>query len=363
MDGSRNRRSRVRSLPVCAAVLAATALAAGCSGALPGPSAASPSASDGISAAALSVGDDLQQSYEKVVRDVLPSVVQITNGSGLGSGIVYDTKGDIVTNAHVVGHARGFKVTLATGNDALDATLVGTFPADDLAVIRLKSPPGDLRPATFGKTSQVRVGQITLAMGNPLGLSSSVTEGIVSAVDRTVNEGSGDNGTPGATITNMVQTSASINPGNSGGALVNLSGQVIGIPTLAATDPGLGDNAAPGIGFAIPAATVTDIAGQLVRNGRVTDSGRAALGVTARTVLGGDSQPAGASVVSVVRGGAADKAGIKAGDIIVRVGGERITTVGTLSEAVASRKPGDRTEVTYDRDGTAKKVTVTLGQL
>ncbi|MEU1629110.1 trypsin-like peptidase domain-containing protein [Streptomyces sp. NPDC020096] len=308
-----------------------------------------------------SLSNNLQNDYERVVKTVLPSVVEITSGAGLGSGIVWDAKGDVVTNAHVVGDAQSFKVTLATGKSPLDATLVGSYPADDLAVIKLNKAPDGLKSAAFGDSSKVQVGQITLAMGNPLGLSSSVTQGIVSAVGRTVNEG-GQNG-GGATIGNMVQTSAAINPGNSGGALVNLSSQVIGIPTLAATDPELGGGTAPGIGFAIPASTVSNIAGQLVKYGKVTASGRAALGITARTVLNNSLQPAGVAVVAVAKGGPADKAGIRAGDIITKIDDTQITTDSALSEALAALKPGDKTNVTYDRDGTAKTAAVTLGQL
>lgn len=180
---------------------------------------------------------DLQSTYQKVIKDVLPSVVQIQTGGDLGSGVVYDDQGHIVTNAHVVGDAKTFEVTTANSENVLTATLVYSYPEQDLAVVKLDKVPDGLRPAAFGNSAKVAVGQIVLAMGSPLGLSSSVTQGIVSATGRTVSEGGSDGGT-GATIPNMVQTSAAINPGNSGGALVNLDGQVIGIPTLAATDPG-----------------------------------------------------------------------------------------------------------------------------
>jgi hypothetical protein len=143
----------------------------------------------------------------------------------------------------------------------------------------LEALPDGLKAATFGDSSKVAVGRIVLAMGSPLGLSSSLTQGIVSATGRIVSE-SGDEGGTGATIANMVQTSAAINPGSSGGALVNLDGQVIGIPTLAAVDPTFGDSAAPGTGFAIPASMVRTVADQIIRDGKVTDSGRAALGIT-----------------------------------------------------------------------------------
>ncbi|WP_033822030.1 S1C family serine protease, partial [Kitasatospora sp. MBT63] len=292
----------------------------------------------------------LESDYQRVIATVLPSVVQITAGDSLGSGIVYDDKGDIVTNAHVVGTGKDFSVTLANSTTALDATLVGSFPDSDLAVIRLSSVPGGLKPAVFADSGKVEVGQIALAMGSPLGLASSVTEGIVSATGRTVTEPqNGDS--PGATIGNMVQTSAAINPGNSGGALADLSGQVIGINTLAAVDQELNGSAAPGIGFAIPASTVTGIADQLIKDGKVTNSGRAALGITARTFFDSNFQPAGAAVVTVVSGGAAGTAGIQPGDVITQLGDTKITTIGSLTTALASLQPGAKVTVTYQRDG------------
>ncbi|GGX96262.1 S1C family serine protease [Streptomyces hiroshimensis] len=365
MDGSRAHVRARLLLTVSAVAVCAAALTAGCSTTSPRPAekegpekGAAVSGAPGIPGSA----GDLQAAYEKVVKDVLPSVVQITAGDSLGSGVVYDDKGDIVTNAHVVGSAQSFKVTLATGGGPVGARLVSSYPEQDLAVVRLDDVPKSLKPATFGDSTKVEVGQIVLAMGNPLGLSSSVTQGIVSAVGRTVSEGRSGGGT-GATIANMVQTSAAINPGNSGGALVNLAGQVIGIPTLAATDPQFGQGAAPGIGFAIPAATVRTIAGQIVKSGRVTDSGRAALGITGRTIVGPDFTPAGVAVVSVTQGGPADRAGLRAGDVITAVGGSTISTMQTLSEALAGLKPGDRTEVSYDRGGTAHTTTVNLGEM
>ncbi|MEV5506983.1 S1C family serine protease [Streptomyces orinoci] len=342
-------------------LLATATLLAGCTS----PSSDSAAPAKTTPAPAPSVGGpagDLQAAYEKVVKEVLPSVVQITTERGLGSGVVYDDKGDIVTNAHVVGDSTTFKVTMATGGTTVGARLISSYPDQDLAVVRLDSVPKGLHPATLGDSAKVEVGQIVLAMGNPLGLSSSVTQGIVSAVGRTVSEGRGGGGT-GATIANMVQTSAAINPGNSGGALVNLAGQVIGIPTLAATDPELGEGAAPGIGFAIPAATVSRIADQIIRSGRVTDSGRAALGITARTVVGSDFSPNGVAVVSVSRDGPADRAGLRPGDIITRVGKTPITTMQSLSEALAALKPGDKAEVTYERDGAERTANVTLGEM
>ena len=205
----------------------------------------------------------LQSTFVKVVQRVSPSVVQIEDRQGLGSGIVLDTAGDIVTNSHVVGGETSFTVTTSIGK-IFPAVLVGSFPPDDLAVVRVSG--AHLKPAVFADSSKLKVGDLAIAIGNPLGLRSSVTEGIVSAFRQAVQE----NKT--VTLPSVIQTSAAINPGNSGGALIDIEGRVIGIPTLAATDPQLGGGSAPGIGFAIPSNLVTDIAGQIVKNRRVVDS-------------------------------------------------------------------------------------------
>jgi S1-C subfamily serine protease len=355
MDAPR-RRAAAR-LALAAGLLCPAPLAAGCSGPL--TERAQPTTAR--AAAVPRAAADLQSDYLRVIDDVLPSVVQIQGSADLGSGVVFDDKGHVVTNAHVVGDERTFRVTTANSEDPLRATLVSSYPEQDLAVVKLDRVPDGVKAAEFGDSSKVEVGQIVLAMGSPLGLSSSVTQGIVSATGRTVTESGSDGGT-GATIGDMVQTSAAINPGNSGGALVNLDGRVIGIPTLAATDPGLGDSAAPGIGFAIPASMVKTVAGQIVRDGKVTDSGRAALGITGRTVVDGDYRAAGVAVVEVREGGAAADAGLEAGDVITDVGGSAVTTITSLTEALASRKPGERTKVTFTRDGDERTAEVTLGE-
>ncbi|MET8243400.1 trypsin-like peptidase domain-containing protein [Streptomyces sp. NPDC005202] len=360
MDVSRTRT--LRPTGFVAALACCVALLSGCNGsASPEEAAATKGASDTGQAAVPRAANDLQSDYLRVIKDVLPSVVQIQASQDLGSGVVYDDKGHIVTNAHVVGNEKTFQVTTANSEDALTASLVYSYPEQDLAVIKLDKVPGGLKAATLADSEKVEVGQIVLAMGSPLGLASSVTQGIVSATGRTVSEGRTGGGT-GATIGNMVQTSAAINPGNSGGALVNLDGQVIGIPTLAATDPELGGGAAPGIGFAIPASMVKTVADQIVNKGKVTDSGRAALGITGRTFVDAHFQAAGVAVVEVEPGGAADKAGLQSGDIITKVDDTDITSMTTLAEALASDRPGQRTTVTFTRNGREKTVEMTLGE-
>ncbi|MEU6401706.1 trypsin-like peptidase domain-containing protein [Streptomyces sp. NPDC046985] len=370
MDVSRARNPRPRARALRTAVPLAALLC--CAMPLTGCDAASGAKDPAASASpaqdrrggAPTVATDLQNAYQQVIKDVLPSVVQIQASQELGSGIVFDGAGHVVTNAHVVGSEKRFQVTTAGSEAPLTATLVSSYPDQDLAVVKLDKLPPGLKAASFGDSKKVDVGQIVLAMGSPLGLSSSVTQGIVSATGRTVSEGGEgqSGGGTGATIAGMVQTSAAINPGNSGGALVNLDGQVIGIPTLAAADPQLGGSAAPGIGFAIPSSTVRTIAEQIVKYGRVVDSGRAALGITGRTVVDADYQPEGVAVAQVSPGGPADRAGIRSGDVVTRLGGTDLTTVTSLSEALAVARPGQRTKVTYTRDGREHTVEVTLGE-
>jgi S1-C subfamily serine protease len=307
----------------------------------------------------------LEQAYISVVAKVLPSVVQITTDRSLGSGVVFDTGGDIVTNAHVVGQATKFQVRLADSPKEIPATLVGAYPPDDLAVIKHDQPPPSLRPAHFGDSTKMQVGQIVMAMGNPLGLTGSVTNGIISATGRTVTEPA-ESG-PGATLPEIIQTTAAVNPGNSGGALVDLAGDVIGIPTLAALEPqtdGLG-GAAPGIGFAIPSHLVTDIAEQLIaHNGHVVNSHRAELGVRVITVVSPDGQPAGIGVVGVMPDGPAAVAGVQPGEVITAVNNAPVHQGAELAQVLANLDPGQRVPVTLiTPQGATRTVTVTLGQL
>jgi putative serine protease PepD len=274
--------------------------------------------------------------------------VQIQTSEGLGSGVVFDDAGHIVTNAHVVAGSQRFQVTAADGSQHV-GTLRGTFPQGDLAVIEVQG--AHLRPAKFADSSRVEVGEIALAIGNPLGLRGSVTQGIVSASSRTVSEGGG------VALPSVIQTSAPINPGNSGGALVDESGAVIGIPTLAATDQQIG-GAADGIGFAISSNTVKSIAGQLVDHGRVVDSARAWLGVELRSLPQG-----GVLVATVTPGGPAAGAGIRAGDVIAKVAGHAVTSVDDIAVALAEERPGSRVAIELQRAGSSRSVEVTLREL
>jgi putative serine protease PepD len=333
-------------LGLAVAGLVAALVLAGCS-AITASTASSSTATPAVEVRSSALA--LQQQFVQVVKQVGPSVVLIQTSQGLGSGIVFDADGNVVTNAHVVEGADSFQVTLADGKQ-YPARVVGSFAADDLAVLHIDA--GGLHPAGFADSSQLAVGDVALAIGNPLGLQSSVTEGIVSALGRTVNE---DNG---VALPNVIQTSAPINPGNSGGALVDLQGQVIGIPTLAATDPQLGGGAAAGIGFAIPSNTVRDIAAQLIGQGRVTNSHRAWLGVAVAPTTSG-----GLLVTKVEAGGPAARAGIKADEFVTAVRGTATPDPATLADVLAGLRPGQTVRVgVASPDGARRTVKVTLGQ-
>ncbi len=199
---------------------------------------------------------------EAVVAKVKPSVVQVNvttaQGAALGSGVIIDSRGYIITNNHVVSGARSIQVVLSNGTKE-SAQLAGADAAYDLAVLKIAVPQSGLSVATLGDSTQLKVGQEVLVIGNPLGITQTVTNGIVSALKRTVSEGQG-----GATIHNAIQTDAAINPGNSGGALVDLQGNVVGIPTLTAIDPEF-NTPANGVGFAIPANRVKAILPQIIQ--------------------------------------------------------------------------------------------------
>jgi S1-C subfamily serine protease len=311
-----------------------------------------------------------------------PSVVYVANvGVGSGSGVIYDGSGDIVTNAHVVAGAQTLTVTLSTGK-TYPARLVGTDTADDLAVLHINA--SGLPTAHFATASSYQVAQTVLAIGNPLGYQQTVTSGLISALNRTVQEPNG------AYLPNAIQTSAPINPGNSGGALVTLDGTVVGIPTLEASDPQSGGSA-QGIGFAVPSSRVTYIAQQIIATGHVEHTGRAYLGVAATDAQqaqaaqqqgprgffgpgkqGGFFGPGdrGSQIAPTVEGalvesvsGPAAQAGVQQGDVITALGGVPITGEDDLLAALAQQKPGNTVPLTLNRDGSSVTVHVSMGEL
>ncbi len=311
-------------------------------------------------------GNNEQAVREAVIAKVRPAVVEVNvttqQGGAIGSGVIIDGRGYIVTNNHVVSGAQSMNVTLYDGTN-LPAQLVGVDPADDLAVIKITPPSKGLTVATIGDSSKLKVGQDVMAIGNPLGITQTVTHGIVSALGRSVSEGQG-----GAIIPNAIQTDAAINPGNSGGALVDMQGNLIGIPTLTAIDPEF-NTPASGVGFAIPSNRVATIVPQIISSGSVTHTGRAALGVHVADV---DANLAaqdnlsvnhGAYVADTVANGAAASAGIKAGDVIVQIDNTPVTDTQSLGEALASHNPGDTVAVHIYRGSQQMTINVKLGEL
>ncbi|GGK93035.1 hypothetical protein Sme01_59310 [Sphaerisporangium melleum] len=362
---------------VAGLALAAVAIGGGAAGAFVATATAGPAAVI-TSPIVRAASDPAGATVADVARAVQPSVVSITvtsgAGQGEGSGVVLSADGLILTNNHVVAGAgpdAKLQVRFSDGKIA-QADVVGTDPATDLAVVRAKDVSG-LTAASLGDSDKLQVGDAVLAIGSPLGLSGSVTAGIVSALDRTVTVGDsqqrqspqlppgwGDGGfgsqrgpsqPAGATIGGAIQTDAAINPGNSGGALVNASGQVIGINSAIATNGGDGNI---GVGFAIPINTARQVADQLIKTGKVS---HAYLGVTLADATGGTE---GAVIGSVQAGSPAERAGLKAGDLITKIDGQQVSGAETVVGAVRGFRPGTKVTLTYVRDGATATATVTL---
>ncbi|MEU8232173.1 trypsin-like peptidase domain-containing protein [Actinoplanes sp. NPDC048967] len=307
-----------------------------------------------------------RSSLAQIVAAVKDSVVSITTQTGEGSGVVISADGYIVTNNHVVATATGDAVTVifANGKKA-QAKIVGTDPRTDLAVIKADGV-SDLAAAKFGDSSKMQVGDTVLALGSPLGLEGSVTEGIISAKDRTIRSGGEDDQTPqnpfggqqqqqqqsaGATsMSGLLQTDAPINPGNSGGALVNTNGEVIGINSAIATSGQGSGNI--GLGFAIPSNKVKDVADALMAGKKVSHP---ALGVSVTEAEGG-----GALVSTVTEGSAAAKAGLERGDVINSVNGKAVNDSDDLIGIIQSAKVGDKVTVVFTRNGQQQTVSAAL---
>jgi putative serine protease PepD len=293
-----------------------------------------------------------RSSVAGVAEAVLPSVVDITTQEGEGSGVIMSADGFIVTNNHVVAGASGntVNVTFSSGKTA-QATIVGTDPVGDIAVIKAQGVSG-LSVAKFGDSDSMRVGDTVLAIGSPLGLQGSVSEGIISALHRTIQEGAEQgSGGSGHSISDALQTDAAINPGNSGGALVNLAGEVVGINTAIASTGQQAGNI--GVGFAISSNKVKAAAEQLQKGQKVTHP---YLGVQLT-----DGDNGGALIADVVPGGPADKGGLQKGDIVTKVNGQAVSDATALINAVQAAKTGDQLQLTVNRNGSVDTVSVTLG--
>ena len=279
--------------------------------------------------------------------------------AGAGTGVILTPDGDVLTNAHVIANAAAIKVKLPTGDKTYDATLLGSDPAADVAVIRVQGV-SNLPVAVLGRSADMRVGDQVVAIGNALALPGgpTVTTGIVSALDRTIGSGN-------RRLEHLIQTDAAINPGNSGGPLVNANAEVVGINTAVIQASNQGD--AQNIGFAIASDTIRPMiedlrqAGGKVRVPAYLGVSTTTLTDTNRDRLGG-ATGTGAYVTSVSPGTPAESAGLLAGDLITGVGGGKVASSDELGTAIRRNKPGDRVEIRWQRGGAERSATVVLGQ-
>jgi len=307
-------------------------------------------------------GQAEEGSVEQVANAVLPSVVALdvegSQGSGSGSGVILDSDGLILTNNHVAeiaGEGGRITVSFQDGSKA-EAEVVGTDPLTDTALVQAQDVEG-LTPVTIGKSANLDVGEQVVAIGSPYGLDATVTSGIVSALDRPVGVGTDQAGN--TTAYPAIQTDAAINPGNSGGPLVDMKGRLVGINASIRTVPG-GDEGSIGLGFAIPIDEVLPIVDQM-KNGETPTHAR--LGITVRdaSTTPGAEVTEGAAVAEITNGSAADDAGLEEGDVITRIDDQPVVGTESLIATVRSFRPGDRVEVTYERDGETGTTTLTLG--
>lgn len=294
-----------------------------------------------------------------IVREAQPSVVSIQvtverqgrQAAGAGSGVIWDDQGHIVTNSHVVTRATDIGIVLASG-ERLEAQLVAEDQRSDLAVVRVDR---DGLPAAEFDDGIPEVGELAIAMGNPLGLQNSATAGIVSGLGRVLPV-AGD-----LTLVDLIQTDAPISPGNSGGALVDRNGRVIGINVAQA-----GTQRAENLGFAIPSSTVVAVVEELLATGEVT---RPYLGIRGATLTPqiaerfGIGVGSGAVIAAVEPGGPAEQAGLREGDVITALDGREVSGFGDLATILRDLEPGDRVTVTYVRDGAEETTELTLGEM
>lgn len=288
-----------------------------------------------------------------------------SSGQGQGSGVVIDSQGHIVTNNHVVSSAgQGAQINVTIGDKSYAASVVGTDPSTDLAVLKLENPPSDLTVASWGDSSGLKVGQPVMAVGNPLGLSDTVTTGIVSALNRPVttqavsSENTANNQGSDVVVTSAIQTNAAINPGNSGGALVDSSGALVGITSSIASlasGNSSGQSGNIGIGFAIPSAQAKSVVEQLIANGTVK---HAQIGVRASD--GSSGTQLGAKVDEVTQGSPAEKAGLRTGDLITAIDGTPVVGTESLVAQIRTHEVGKEVTLKVLRDGETIELKATL---
>lgn len=337
---------------------------------------ASTSGDSAASVVPVSSASKTNPDWNAVTAAVTPSVVSITvaagGSGGEGSGVVLDKEGHVLTNHHVVsgaGDDATITVTLSDGK-TYRASIAGEDASTDLAVLTLEDPPDDLQPITVGSSSGLEVGDPVMAVGNPLGLSGTVTTGIVSALDRPVTTSSteseqqdpfGQQQQSSQVVTSAIQTSAAVNPGNSGGALVDAAGRLVGInSSIASLGSSSGQSGSIGIGFAIPVDEAQWIAEQLIEDGQAE---HAFLGVTPSdgTAELGSATRSGAQIRSVSDGSPAAEAGLQEGDLVVGVDDSTVTSAESLVGIIHSHRIGTKVSLAVVRDGEEQTIDVTLG--
>jgi len=303
----------------------------------------------------------------KASQSVVTISVAGTSGSGIGSGVILTKDGYILTNTHVVtleGASATSKIKVKFSNGSIvDATIVGTDPTNDLAVVKVATTP--LQPAIFADSEKLNVGDSVLAIGAPLGLDATVTKGIISTLNRTIDESSSAPNAAGATIhMSVIQTDAAINPGNSGGALVNSNGEVIGINVAIATAGSSsfgGQSGNIGVGFAIPANVAQRIAKDIMTNGKATHGLLGAQISNNSDSMAADAFSNGAKVQELTAGGPGEKAGLKKGDVIVKLNETKIATASDLTAAVRQQPAGAPITLDVLRGATTLNIKVVLG--
>ena len=306
-------------------------------------------AQQAASSTELSVAEVYKRSADSVVEIAVSSSTEESpfGGGGTqqaqGSGFVYDDEGHVITNQHVVAGADSARVTFSNG-ETYDATVVGTDPSTDLAVLKVDAPAALLDPLELADSSEVEVGDGVIAIGSPFGLEQTVTSGIVSALHRQITAPND------FAIDDAIQTDAAINHGNSGGPLLDLSGRVVGVNAQIESESGGND----GVGFAIPSNTVERIADQLISGGSVE---HAYLGVATEDVEGSD----GARIAEVRSGTPAAEAGLENGDVVTELDGTSVGSADELRTLIDAKRPGDSVELTVERNGDTQTLRVTLG--
>jgi putative serine protease PepD len=331
---------------VSAVVVSAVLLGTGVAGDDNSPPATATPTTTPVSISASDTKADLARA---IYAAASPSVASVRTSDGSGTGFLVDSNGTVVTNAHVVGNNKQVQVRFNDKGSYVDAQVLSVDASTDLAALKVdESAAQGIRPLQLADSDKAQVGDPVVAIGYPLGLDRTATSGIVSGLERQIQSPNG------FSIDKVIQTDAAVNPGNSGGPLLNAKGQVIGVNSQIATAAGGGEGNV-GIAFAIPSNTVKQVLPELESG---TEVKHAYLGLQTTTPQSGS----GAVIAEATPNGPADRAGLRAGDVVTKVGDKSISSPDDVAQAIAGNKPGDKVDVTVERNGSEHTVSVTLGQ-